>query len=38
MLNIETLNNFPVEKTIELFEKLLEMERGRFERLRKEKE
>ncbi len=36
--NIETLNNFPVEKTIELFEKLLEMERERFELLRKEKE
>jgi len=36
--NIETLNNFPVEKTIELFEKLLEKERERFEVLKKEKE
>lgn len=35
--NIETLNNFPVEKTIELFEKLLEKERERFDLLKKEK-
>ncbi len=33
--NIENLNNFPIEKTIELFEKLLEKERQRFEKVRK---
>lgn len=35
--NIETLNNFPIEKTIELFEKLLEREREKFESLKKGK-
>ena len=29
--NIETLNNFPIEKTIEMFEKLLQKEREKFE-------
>ena len=29
--NIETLNNFPIEKTIELFEKLLQKEKTKFE-------
>jgi transcriptional regulator with XRE-family HTH domain len=33
--NIETLNNFPIEKTIELFEKLLQKERDRFERAKR---
>ena len=32
---IEILNNFPIEKTIELFEKLLEKERKNFERVKK---
>ena len=32
---IEILNNFPIEKTIELFEKLLENERTPFERVKK---
>ncbi|MEP7376206.1 MAG: helix-turn-helix transcriptional regulator [Chitinophagaceae bacterium] len=35
--NIETLNNFPIEKTIELFEKLLEKERQRFEKVKQGK-
>lgn len=35
--NIETLNNFPIEKTIELFEKLLEKEREKFERVKRSK-
>ncbi len=36
--NNHTFNNFPIEKTIELFEKLLDRERERFESLKKEKE
>ncbi|WP_431213804.1 helix-turn-helix domain-containing protein [Puia sp. P3] len=32
--NIETLNNFPIEKTIELFEKLLEKERLKYEKVK----
>ena len=35
--NVDTLNNFPIEKTIELFEKLLEKERQKFENAKKEK-
>lgn len=35
---IHTLNNYPIEKTIELFEKLLDREREKFESLKKEKE
>ncbi len=35
---IETMNNFPLEKTIELFEKLLQKEREKFEKVKKEKE
>jgi transcriptional regulator with XRE-family HTH domain len=35
--NLETFNNFPIEKTIELFEKLLEKERMRFEQAKKGK-
>ncbi len=31
---IETLNNFPIEKTIEMFEKLLEKERQKFEKVK----
>ena len=34
---IETLNNFPVEKTIEFFEKLLDKEKEKFEILKKER-
>lgn len=33
--NCHTFNNFPIEKTIELFEKLLEKERRNFEKLKK---
>jgi transcriptional regulator with XRE-family HTH domain len=33
-----TFNHFPIEKTIELFEKLLDKEREKFESLKKEKE
>jgi transcriptional regulator with XRE-family HTH domain len=33
--NIETLNNFPIEKTIELFEKLLQKEQKKYERIRR---
>lgn len=33
--NIETLNNFPIEKTIEIFEKLLQKEREKFERAKR---
>jgi transcriptional regulator with XRE-family HTH domain len=36
--NNHTFNNFPIEKAIELFEKLLDKERERFEFLKKEKE
>lgn len=36
--NNYTLNNFPIDKTIELFEKLLEKEREKFESLKKGKE
>jgi|SRR5690554_1235179 len=36
--NNHTFNNFPIEKTIELFEKLLEKEREKFESLKKAKE
>lgn len=36
--NNHTLNNFPIEKTIEIFEKLLDREREKFESLKKEKE
>lgn len=35
--NIETLNNFPIEKAIEIFENLLKKERERFEREKKVK-
>ena len=35
--NIEVLNNFPIEKTIEMFEKLLQKEREKFEGVKKEK-
>jgi transcriptional regulator with XRE-family HTH domain len=31
---IETVNNFPLEKTIEMFEKLLQKEREKFERVK----
>lgn len=34
---IDTLNNFPIEKTIEIFEKLLQNERQRFEEVKKTK-
>ena len=33
--NIETLNNFPIEKTIEMFEKLLQKEREKFEKVKR---
>lgn len=33
--NIETLNNFPIEKTIELFEKLLQKEQKKYERIKR---
>ena len=33
--NIETLNNFPIEKTIEMFEKLLEKDREKFETVKR---
>lgn len=33
--NIETLNNFPIEKTIEMFEKLLAKEREKFETVKR---
>lgn len=33
--NIETLNNFPLEKTIEMFEKLLQKEKNKFERVKR---
>ena len=33
----ETFNNFPIEQTIELFEKLLEKQKEQFESLKKEK-
>lgn len=36
--NIETLNNFPIEKTIEMFEKLLQKEKDKFERAKKRKQ
>lgn len=32
--NNHTFNNFPIEKTIELFEKLLEKEREKFEKVK----
>ena len=35
--NTENFNNFPIEKTIEMFEKLLEKEREKFEGVKKEK-
>src|ERR1035438_761088 len=35
--NTETINNFPIEKTIELFEKLLEKERQKYEEVKKGK-
>jgi len=35
--NIETLNNFPIEKTIEMFEKLLQKEKDKFERVKRAK-
>ncbi len=34
--NNHTFNNFPIDKTIALFEKLLEKERKKFERVKKE--
>lgn len=36
--NNHTFNHFPIEKTIELFEKLLDREREKFESLKKENE
>lgn len=36
--NNQTFNNFPLEQTIELFEKLLDKQREQFENLKKEKE
>lgn len=36
--NIHTFSNFPIDKTIEVFEKLLDKEREKFESLKKEKE
>lgn len=35
--NIENLNNFPIEKTIEMFEKLLRKENEKFERIKRAK-
>lgn len=35
--NTHTFNNFPIEQAIELFEKLLEKERDRFEKAKVEK-
>lgn len=35
--NIEVLNNFPIEKTIEIFEKLLQKEREKYEEVKKTK-
>ncbi len=35
--NIESLHNFPIEKTIEVFEKLLEKEREKYEEVKKGK-
>lgn len=35
--NVETLNNFPIEKTIELFETLLQREREKYEEVKKGK-
>lgn len=35
--NTENFNNFPLEKTIELFEQLLQKERERFEKAKDEK-
>ncbi|MDY9918230.1 MAG: helix-turn-helix transcriptional regulator [Proteiniphilum sp.] len=35
---IHTFNNFPIEKVVEMFEKILEKEREKFESLKKEKE
>jgi transcriptional regulator with XRE-family HTH domain len=35
--NIELLNTFPIEKTIEIFEKLLQKEREKFEEVKKDK-
>lgn len=35
--NNHTFNNFPIEKTIELFEKLLQKEREKFEKVKREK-
>lgn len=34
--NTESFNNFPIEKTIELFEKLLQREREKYEEVKKE--
>jgi transcriptional regulator with XRE-family HTH domain len=34
----DAINNFPIEKTIELFEKLLQNERAKIEKIKKEKE
>ena len=35
--NTETVNNFPIEKTIEMFEKLLQKEREKFESVKRRK-
>ncbi|TWI77940.1 helix-turn-helix protein [Lacibacter cauensis] len=35
--NTEAFNNFPIEKTIEMFEKLLQRERERYEEVKKGK-
>ena len=36
--NNHTFNNFPIDKVFEMFEKMLNEERGKFESLKKEKE
>ncbi|GAE84241.1 transcriptional regulator [Bacteroides reticulotermitis JCM 10512] len=36
--NNQTLNNFPIEQAIELFEKLLDKQKEQFDTLKKEKE
>lgn len=35
--NVENLNNFPIEKTIELFEKLLQREKEKYDEIKKRK-
>lgn len=36
--NNHTFNNFPIEKTIEMFEKLLEKEKDKFEKVKRRKQ